>query len=191
MSNGNDDGWGGGNGGSDWGEQPQPGQGQGQQPGQDAWGQPEAPPPQPGTPQQPGPPRPQHEAEPSWQQPGQQSGAPGVQGGPDDAWGEPEQQWEKAPQNDMVHQGPGPGSGKLENNDIIALIASFLLPGVGHLMLGQTTRGLVILAGILFTCGAGYIVSLLVVADCYFVAMTQKYREVGDWEFFPDYNEHI
>lgn len=194
MSNGNDD-WG--SGGDSWpGQQSgqQSGGGQGHQPGQpdQDWGQPpSAPPRQPGMPQQPGPPQPQGgQQEPAWGQP------PNQQQAEPDPWQQVGQQpgqgpGQPQPQGNMVHKGGGGGPNKLETNDIVAMIASFLLPGVGHMILGQTTRGLVILAGILLTCGAGYIVSLIVVADCYFVAMTQKYREVGDWELFPDYNDHI
>lgn len=178
MSNGNDD----------WGNQPdgqwgnpaggnQQGQGQGQQEG---WGEQPAstPSPSPGF-ENPGVP-------PGGQAPGQMPGqapgqTPGQQGG--FAPGGP-------PQGDMVHQKKG-GANKLETNDFVALAASWFIPGVGHLMLGQTTRGAVILLVNLFTCYGLGLMPFIALADAYFVALTSKYREVGDWEFFPDYNDHI
>lgn len=80
----------------------------------------------------------------------------------------------------------------LETNDIVILILSFLLPGVGHLMLGQTMKGLVILAAIIFTCGAGYIASILVVADAFFcLAKKKEYGQLEDWEVFPNYQDYV
>ena len=75
----------------------------------------------------------------------------------------------------------------LETNDIIAIVLSVILPGVGHLMLGQKTKGLVILGAVIISCGVGYIVSLLIAADALCVARVAKEREVGEWEFFPEH----
>ena len=80
---------------------------------------------------------------------------------------------------------------KLENDDIIAMVLTFFLPGVGHMMLGQTTKGIVILVGTIFTCGVGYMLTILFAVDAYLVAMTKKYRQVDDWEVFPDMNKHL
>lgn len=80
---------------------------------------------------------------------------------------------------------------KLENNDIVAMVVSLFLPGVGHMMLGQTTKGIVVLIGSFVTCYGGGLVWIAVLLDCYLVAMTKKYREVGEWEFFPDANQHL
>lgn len=76
---------------------------------------------------------------------------------------------------------------KLETNDIVAIVLSFFLPGVGHIMLGQKTKGIVILAVTILTCGVGYIASVLVALDAYLVAQVIKERPVGDWEIFPEH----
>jgi len=90
------------------------------------------------------------------------------------------------PGTDLVRTKP-----KLDNNDIIALVVSLFLPGVGHMMLGQTLKGIVVLAASFFTCGGFGLIWIAVILDIYLVAMTRKYRELGDWEFFPDANQHL
>lgn len=169
MSNGNDD-WGNSPGGGEWGD------GGAQQPGAGQPGAPQPGAPQPGAPQ-PGPGQPQTPA-PGLGDPGQtapQQGGFAPTG---------------AAQNDLVHQKKG-GADKLETNDFVAIAVNFFLPGVGHMILGQTTRGIVIFALFIFTCGGWFILQLAAMADAYFISLTQKYREVGDWEFFPDHKEHI
>lgn len=122
-----------------------------------------------------------------------------------DDWGQPQQPQQPQPQTQQpVQQQPtndwqqpgAPGQlqkvrHKLENEDIIAMVASFFLPGLGQILLGQTKKGATILAAMILTCGAGYIVTLLVVADAYFVAQCKKDRPVDDWEIFPDYNRYM
>lgn len=80
---------------------------------------------------------------------------------------------------------------KLENDDIVKLAISFFLPGVGHLMLGQTVKGIVIFLLFVFTCGFGGLINIAILLDTYLCLMTQKYRQLGDWEFFPDTNKHF
>lgn len=75
----------------------------------------------------------------------------------------------------------------LETNDIVAIVLSVILPGVGHILLGQKTKGIAILAAVVISCGVGYIVSLLIAADALCVARVAKERQVGEWEFFPDH----
>ncbi|MFP4599619.1 MAG: hypothetical protein ACLFVJ_15270 [Persicimonas sp.] len=87
-----------------------------------------------------------------------------------------------------VHQ-PGSNKPKLENNDIIAIVLSVFFPGVGQMMLGQTTKGIVILAVSIFTCAAGGLLSIGAALDAYCVAMARKKRPIDDWEIFPDLNE--
>ena len=81
--------------------------------------------------------------------------------------------------------GMTPASGTLDNNDIVALIVSAFFPGAGHMMLGQTTKGIAILAATYLTCGLGYLAFAFVVIDAYFLALARKKRQVGDWEFLP------
>lgn len=103
---------------------------------------------------------------------------------PAETWGQPREDEARGP---MVHQ-PKP---KLDNNDIAAIILSLFLPGIGQLMLGQTTKGIVLLAVTLFTCwGLGFL-PILTAIDAYFVAMASKDRPLGDWEFFPDYKKYM
>ncbi len=80
------------------------------------------------------------------------------------------------------------GSGALQSDQIIAVIAA-LIPGLGQLLLGQTVKGLVLLGVALITCSGMGLFSLASVVDAYLVAKAQQYREVGEWEFFPDYRE--
>lgn len=88
----------------------------------------------------------------------------------------------------MVHS-PGtsltPANGTLDQNDVIALIVSGFFPGAGHIMLGQTTKGIAILAATYLTCGVGYLAVVFVLIDAYFLALARKTRQVGDWEFLP------
>ncbi len=74
----------------------------------------------------------------------------------------------------------------LDGTDLVAIILSVFAPGIGHVILGQKLKGLVILGLVIASCGVGYIVSALVALDAYCVARTRKSREVGDWEIFPE-----
>lgn len=85
----------------------------------------------------------------------------------------------------MQRQG---ASQELETSDWIAVIAS-LIPGVGQLILGQTVKGLVILGISIVLCAGGGIFSVASMIDTYLVARARKNRAVGDWEFFPDFQQ--
>lgn len=122
-----------------------------------------------------------------------------------DDWGQPQQPQQPQPQQPQqpvqqpTNDWQQPGAQgqlqkvrhKLENEDIIAMVASFFFPGLGQILLGQTKKGALILAAMILTCGTGYIITLLVVADAYFVAQCKKDRPVDDWEIFPDYNRYM
>lgn len=91
------------------------------------------------------------------------------------------------------YQGGPPTTGKveLETSDFVAMIVTFFFPGVGQMMLGQTVKGLVILGVALVTgCGLG-LISIAAVVDAFLVANAKKRREIGDWEFFPDFQDTI
>ena len=113
-------------------------------------------------------------------------------------WNAPPQQdsWQAPPQSSQdqlpTHQPPQPGGSpaKLESGDYLPVILA-LIPGLGQLMLGQTAKGLVILGIAIFTCAGGGLVSVASVIDAYLVAVAKKRRVVGDWEFFPDYQETL
>lgn len=74
---------------------------------------------------------------------------------------------------------------QLDNNDIIAIVVSIFFPGAGHIMLGQTTKGIVIIAAMILTCGLAAIAWPVVIIDAVMVAQARKKRPVGEWEFFP------
>jgi TM2 domain-containing membrane protein YozV len=78
---------------------------------------------------------------------------------------------------------------KLDNSDIFAIILSAIFPGVGQMMLGQQTKGIVVLLVAIVTgCGLG-LLSLASALDTYCVAIATKKREVDEWEFFPGVRE--
>jgi TM2 domain-containing membrane protein YozV len=78
---------------------------------------------------------------------------------------------------------------KLDNSDIFKIILSAIFPGVGQMMLGQQTKGIVVLMVAIVTgCGFG-LVSLASALDTYCVAITTRKRQVDEWEFFPDIGE--
>lgn len=118
-------------------------------------------------------------------------------------WGQPDPDFQRSqePQPEPLgppNQAPAPGElqqtkikHSLETNDIIPIVLSFFIPGAGHIMAGQVAKGAVILVVVILTCGIGYALNLLVVADCFFLVQCKKDRPVGDWEFFPDYNRYI
>ncbi len=75
---------------------------------------------------------------------------------------------------------------KLDNSDIFAIILSTFFPGVGQMMNGQQTKGIVVLLVAIFTgCGVG-LLSIASALDTYCLVLAKKRREVDEWEFFPD-----
>ncbi|GEM_PF-682310 len=77
-------------------------------------------------------------------------------------------------------------SGGLDNNDIIAMLLSFfILPGIGHIIAGQTMKGFAIIATTVLTCGLLGLMWPIALVDLYMVLMAKKQRTLGDWEFFP------
>jgi TM2 domain-containing membrane protein YozV len=81
---------------------------------------------------------------------------------------------------------PYGSSRELDVYDIVAIVLSVLVPGLGHVMLGQTAKGVLILALVVASCGVGYLVSALIALDAYCVARARKVRQVSDWELFPE-----
>lgn len=78
-------------------------------------------------------------------------------------------------------------SSELDVTDILAVILSVVAPGLGHVILGQVAKGLVIMALVIASCGVGYLISALIALDAYMVARARRTRNVGDWELFPDH----
>jgi len=81
--------------------------------------------------------------------------------------------------------------GTLDSHDVLAVVLSVFLPGLGHIMLDQRTKGLVILAAVIASCGVGYIVSVIIAMDAYLVARVRKERSVADFECFPEHERYL
>ena len=81
---------------------------------------------------------------------------------------------------------PSPTTSQLDGTDLVAIVLSVLAPGLGHVILGQVAKGLVIMALVIASCGVGYIVSALVALDAFSVAKARRRRTVGLWETFPE-----
>lgn len=75
----------------------------------------------------------------------------------------------------------------IDGLDILAVVLSVIAPGLGHVVLGQVAKGLVIMLLVVASCGVGYIASAIIALDAYMVARARRMREVGDWEIFPDH----
>ncbi len=79
----------------------------------------------------------------------------------------------------------------LDTPDVLAIVLSVFLPGIGHIMLEQKIKGLVILATVIASCGVGYLVSSVIAVDAYLVARVRKHRAVGDFECFPEHGRYL
>lgn len=74
----------------------------------------------------------------------------------------------------------------LSQRQKLLLVASFFIPGLAHVMIGQTKKGVLIFLAVFLTAGILYIGSLAVVFDAYLVLRAQQYRTVGEFEILPD-----
>lgn len=93
------------------------------------------------------------------------------------------------PPQDSLPQRQNSNPGGMSTDHILVLVLSFFFPGVGHIMQGQTAKGLVILAVSIVTCAAGGLLSIAAVIDAFLLIKAKEYRQVDDWEFFPDFNK--
>jgi TM2 domain-containing membrane protein YozV len=84
-----------------------------------------------------------------------------------------------------------PEARPLDGHDLVAIILSVFAPGLGHVLLGQKVKGIVILALVVASCGVGYLMSALVALDAYCLARARKQRSVGDWELFPESEQNL
>lgn len=76
----------------------------------------------------------------------------------------------------------------LDTSEVLAVIAA-AIPGLGQMMLGQTVKGLVLLGVAIFTCSGFGLFSVASIIDAFMVAKAKKRRTVGEWEFFPDFQD--
>ncbi len=83
------------------------------------------------------------------------------------------------------------GTRALDSTDLLAIVLSLFVPGLGHVLLGQTAKGLVILGLVIASCGVGYLVAALIAIDAWLVARARKERAVGDWELFPEHARNL
>lgn len=70
-------------------------------------------------------------------------------------------------------------------NPALVAVASFFLPGLGQILVGQGAKGLVILVLAVFTCGGLGLLNILGAVDGFLVASRkQRGEELGPWQFF-------
>ena len=85
---------------------------------------------------------------------------------------------------------PGSSGGlrslELSGKEKAALLLSLLLPGSGHLLLGQPLKAALLLAGLILTFGVGYLLALGVAFDALLVIRAGRRRRVGPLELLPD-----
>jgi hypothetical protein len=77
-------------------------------------------------------------------------------------------------------------------NPILVLVLNLILGGVGYIIMGQKTKGIVGIAAWLVigvvTCGVGFSIGILTAIDGYMQAMQlQAGHPVGEWTFFNDH----
>ena len=81
---------------------------------------------------------------------------------------------------------PSPTTSQLDGTDLVAIVLSVLAPGLGHVILGQVAKGLVIMALVIASCGVGYIVAAIGARDASSVAKARRRRTGGRWETLPE-----
>jgi hypothetical protein len=69
---------------------------------------------------------------------------------------------------------------------VLAALLSFLIVGLGQIVLGQTIKGIVMLVVVIFTFGFGMLLIWPVaIIDAYLIAQKlRRGQSVGEWEFF-------
>ena len=94
---------------------------------------------------------------------------------------------------------PGGGGGGLvypttpPKDPILVLVLNLILAGVGSIILGQKTKGIVALVAAIVisvpTCGAGWgLFGIIMAVDGYLQAQQlQQGHPVGEWTFFNDH----
>lgn len=93
---------------------------------------------------------------------------------------------------------PGPGGGGLvyptnpPKDPILILVLNLLLFGIGYLILGQKTKGIVAIIAFwvltVVTCGFGSLIGILYAIDGFMQAQQlQQGHPVGEWTFFNDH----
>lgn len=68
---------------------------------------------------------------------------------------------------------------------LVAGLLSLVLPGLGQLVAGQTTKGVVMLILGFLTCGLGGLLNLALALDAYLIAQRVRRGEtIQEWQFF-------
>ena len=76
-------------------------------------------------------------------------------------------------------------SQKLETDDFLAIALTVVLPGTGHMILGQPMKGLATIFCFFISCGFAYLALPFIMYDVYLVSKARKRRAVGEWEVLP------
>jgi hypothetical protein len=84
-----------------------------------------------------------------------------------------------------------PARAELAREDLLMVVLSVFVPGLGHLLQGFTKRGLLILGASVMTCCTLGVLNVGSAFDLYCISLTKKYRQIGEWEFFPDMERHL
>jgi TM2 domain-containing membrane protein YozV len=93
---------------------------------------------------------------------------------------------------------PGPGGGDIvypaqpPKDPILILILNLLLFGIGYIVMGQKTKGIVAIIAFwvlgVATCGFGTIISVLYAVDGYMQAQQlQQGHPIGQWTWFGNH----
>lgn len=104
------------------------------------------------------------------------------------AWGEGPGHPEPGEENQVPVERSPTTPARADKDDILAVVLSAILPGIGQVTLGQTTKGFVVFLIAIPTFFGFGLYNIAAAIDAYCVAMASKRRTVGDWEFFPDFS---
>ncbi|MEZ4458168.1 MAG: protein kinase [bacterium] len=98
----------------------------------------------------------------------------------------PAQAWSEANYGNIPATTPKPAAFVPNTQQKVLLGVSLFVPGLAHVLIGQTKKGIIIFVAVFLTVGLIYLVSIVVAFDAYLVLRAQQYREVGEFEILPD-----
>ncbi len=99
------------------------------------------------------------------------------------------EKWKETTMAEDTHEPPTHRD--LDQPMLIAIAASLILPGLGHILKGFPKRGALIMVASVMTCCTLGVLNFGSAFDLYCIALTETYRPVDDWEFFPDADVHL
>ena len=98
----------------------------------------------------------------------------------------PAQAWSEANYGNIPATTPKPSAFVPNTQQKVLLGVSLFVPGLAHVLIGQTKKGIIIFVAVFLTVGLIYLVSIVVAFDAYLVLRAQQYRVVGEFEILPD-----